>query len=208
LSSTKQKLNTSSSKETEIVGADDFMLAICWTRYFIEAQGYQVQDNTILFQDNKTAILVEKNGKASSSKGMKHINIQYFFTTDQVKVGNVSLVWCPSGDMISDFMTKPLQGALFRKFQDQMMGVVPAQDPSPGKPKPGNGELDTHKVQPRKGKTVKGSLVLLEKERHHRSVLGVVSKWTKDGRSKLGPQSEKLSCSRALSLSSHFYQLF
>jgi hypothetical protein len=65
VSLTKQKLNTQSSTESEIVGADDFMTAICWTQYFMEAQGYQVQDN-ILFQDNKSAILLEKNGKASS----------------------------------------------------------------------------------------------------------------------------------------------
>jgi hypothetical protein len=60
VSSTKQKLNTQSSTESEIVGADDFMLAICWTQYFMEAQRYQVQDN-ILFQDNKSTILLEKN---------------------------------------------------------------------------------------------------------------------------------------------------
>jgi hypothetical protein len=185
VSSTKQKLNTRSSTETEIVGADDFMPAICWTRYFMEAQGYQVQDN-VLFQDNKSAILLEKNGKASSSKRTKHINIRYFFITDRVKQGDVSLVWCPTGDMIGDFMTKPLQGALFRKFRDQIMGVIPARDPGPGKPKPGNGELDTHKIKPRKGKPTKESLVRslvpLGKGRHHRSVLGVVSKRTKDSR--------------------------
>ena len=173
VSSTKQKLNTRSSTETEIVGADDFMPAICWTRYFMEAQGYQVEDN-ILFQDNKSAILLEKNGKASSSKRTKHINIRYFFITDRVKNGDVSLVWCPTGDMIGDFMTKPLQGALFRKFRDQIMGVIPAQDPGPGKPKP------------RKGKVGKSSLVPLKEERHHRSVLGAVSKRSKDGRLKVG----------------------
>ena len=86
--------------------------------------------------------------------------------------------------MIGDFMTKPLQGALFRKFRDQIMGVIPARDPGPGKPKPVSGELDTTKRKPRKGKTTKGSLVPLEKERHHRSVLGEVSKWMKDGHSK------------------------
>jgi hypothetical protein len=62
------------------------------------------------------------------------------------------------------------------------MGVIPAQDPGPGKPKPEKGELDTHnKVKPMRGKTEKGSLVPLEKERHHRSVLGGFSKQTKDG---------------------------
>jgi hypothetical protein len=121
VSSTKQKRNTRSSTETEIVGADDFMPAICWTRYFMEAQGYQVKDN-FLFQDNKSAILLEKNGKASSSKHTKHINIRYFFITDRVNKGDVSSVWCPTGDMIGDYMTKPLQqGALFRKFRDQIM---------------------------------------------------------------------------------------
>ncbi len=146
VSSTKQKLNTRSSTESEIVGADDFMPAICWTRYFMEAQGYQVQDN-ILFQDIKSAILLEKNGKASSSKRTKHVNIWYFFITNHVDKGDVSLVWCPTGDMIRDFMTKPLQGALFRKFRDQIMGVVPAQDPVPGKAKTKIDELYSHSEQ-------------------------------------------------------------
>ena len=42
VSSTKQKLNNRSSTETELVGADDFMLEICWTRYFLKAQGYRI----------------------------------------------------------------------------------------------------------------------------------------------------------------------
>jgi hypothetical protein len=84
VSSTKQKLNTRSSTETEIVGADDFMPAICWTRYFMKAQGYCVKDN-VLIQDNKSSILLEKNGKASSSKRTKHINIRYFFITERRK---------------------------------------------------------------------------------------------------------------------------
>jgi hypothetical protein len=122
----------------------------------MEAQGYQVQDN-ILFQDNKSAILLEKNGKASSSKRTKHINIRYFFITDCINKGNVSLVWCPTGDMIGDFMTKPLQGALFQKFRDQIMGVVPAQDPGPGKAITKIDELNTHTVKPMKGNELKPS---------------------------------------------------
>jgi hypothetical protein len=43
----------------------------------MEAQGYQIKDN-VLFQDNNSAILLEKNGKASSSKRTKHINIWFF----------------------------------------------------------------------------------------------------------------------------------
>jgi hypothetical protein len=64
------------------VGVDEFMPAICWTRSFLKAQGYDVQDN-ISFKDNKISILLEKNGKASSSKRTKHINIQFSFITDR-----------------------------------------------------------------------------------------------------------------------------
>jgi hypothetical protein len=138
LSSTKHNLNTRSSTETEIVGADNFMPAICWTRSFMKAQGYGVKDN-VLFQDNKSSIIFEKNGKASSSMRTKHINIQYFFITDRVKK-EVSVVWCPTGDMIGDFATNPLQGTLFRKFRDQIMGVVSAQNPGTGKTDSGVGK--------------------------------------------------------------------
>jgi hypothetical protein len=81
VSSTNQKLNTRRSTETEIVGADDFMPTICWTRYFMKAQGCGVKDS-VLLQDNKSSILLENNGKASSSKRTKQINIHYFFITD------------------------------------------------------------------------------------------------------------------------------
>ena len=74
---TKQKLNTRSLTKSEVVGVDDFMPAILWSRNFLEAQGYQVNEN-IIYQDNQSAMLLERNGKASSGKRTKHINIRYF----------------------------------------------------------------------------------------------------------------------------------
>jgi hypothetical protein len=136
VSSTKQKLNTRSSTETELVGVDDCMPAILWTRYFLDSQGYGVREN-IVFQDNKSAILMEKNGKASSSKRTKHINIRYYFVTDRISKQDLTVEWCPTGDMIGDYMTKPNQGALFTKFRDQIMGVTRARDPGLGKVKKG-----------------------------------------------------------------------
>jgi hypothetical protein len=171
VSSTKQKLNTRSSTETELVGADEFMPAICWTRYFMQEQGYQVLDN-VLYQDNKSAILMEKNGKASSSKRTKHINVRYFFITDRIQKGEVSVAWCPTGDMIGDFMTKPLQGALFKKFRDQIMGVIPAQEPGPGRAKPISGKQDSKMMIQMKTKQQKIKIGLAPNRWRHRSVLG------------------------------------
>ena len=105
VTSTKQKLNTRSSTESEIVGVDDCMPAVLWTRYFLEAQGYAVREN-IVYQDNQSAILMEKNGKASSSKRTKHINIRYYFVTDRIQKKDLTVEWCPTGDMIGDYMSQ------------------------------------------------------------------------------------------------------
>jgi hypothetical protein len=91
VSCTKQNFNTRSSTETEIVGADDFMPEICWTWYFTKAQGYGVKDN-VLFQDNKSSILLENNGNASSSSHTKHNNIWYFFISYRVNKEELSMV--------------------------------------------------------------------------------------------------------------------
>ena len=56
----------------------------------MEAQGYKVRDN-VLYQEIKSSILLEKNGKASSGKRTKHINIRYFFITDRIAKGEVSV---------------------------------------------------------------------------------------------------------------------
>ena len=54
----------------------------------LEAQGIEVRRN-ILYQDNKSAILLENNGKKmSSSKRTRAMNIHYFFVTDQISKGN------------------------------------------------------------------------------------------------------------------------
>jgi hypothetical protein len=84
--SRKQKLNTRSSTEAELVGADDAATLILWTKLFLEEQGYDVKKN-ILYQDNKSTILLETNGKRSSSKRTHALNIQYFFLNDQVEKG-------------------------------------------------------------------------------------------------------------------------
>ena len=119
--SSKQKLNTRSSTESELVGDDDAAHKILWTKLFMEAQGHAIKEN-ILKQDNKSTILLLENGKKSSSKRTRAINIRYFFLTDQIEKGNLSVEYCPTGEMWADFMSKPLTGKLFKKFRKLIMG--------------------------------------------------------------------------------------
>ena len=121
-SSTKHKINTRSTTESELVGVDGMMSSILWTRYFLNHQGYKVNDN-IIFQDNKSSMLLERNGKALRGKRTKHINVRYFFITDQISKGEVQVEWSPTKDMVADSLTKPLQGASFKRFRDLIMGV-------------------------------------------------------------------------------------
>jgi hypothetical protein len=119
----KQKLNTKSSTEAELVGIGDVLPQALWTKHFIEAQDYGV--STILNQDNQGTIKLSKNGKASSGKGTRHINIRYFFITNRIARKEVGIQFCPTKEMVADYFIKPLQGELFYKFRDQIMGVVP-----------------------------------------------------------------------------------
>ncbi|CAJ1936841.1 unnamed protein product [Cylindrotheca closterium] len=121
VTSKKQKLNSRSSTEAELIAVDNVVMMILWTKLFMEWQGYPIEKN-ILYQDNKSAILLEENGCKSAGKRSQAINIRYFFITDQVEKGNVKIKYCPTDDMIADFMTKPLQGEKFCKFRDLILG--------------------------------------------------------------------------------------
>jgi len=75
--STKQKLNTKSSTEAELVGATDYLPNTIWARMFLDAQGYHIIEN-VFFQDNQSAMKLEKNGRASCGQKSRHIDIRFF----------------------------------------------------------------------------------------------------------------------------------
>jgi hypothetical protein len=78
------RLNVRSLTEGEIVLVDDCLSLILWGCEFMISQGYGCNRNIIL-QDNKSSILLENNGKASSGKRMRRMNICFFNITDWVE---------------------------------------------------------------------------------------------------------------------------
>ena len=130
--STKQKLNTTSSTEAELVGESDGLLFNLWAAYFITAQGsgvsgYKFGKRNILYQDNESCIKLASNGKASSGKRIRHINIRYFAITDRVKNKEIEIHYCPTKEMLGDFYTKPLQRSLYVKFRNIILGITEAE---------------------------------------------------------------------------------
>ena len=82
--SSKQKSNSDSSTEPELIGVHDCLPQMLWMNYFLEAKGHKVNDS-VVHQDNKSMIFPEKNGKLSSSKRTKCVDIQHFLVTDEIK---------------------------------------------------------------------------------------------------------------------------
>ena len=76
----------------------------------------------MVYQDNTSSILLERNGRSSSTKRMKHMDIRYFYVTEQVGRKVIHVTHCPTEEMVGDFFTKPLQGSLFLKMRNYIMG--------------------------------------------------------------------------------------
>ena len=122
--SSKQKLNVKSSTEAELVGNSEYLPYNLWLLNFMSMQGYTIKNN-VLYQDNQSTILMLKNGRNSCTGNSRHIHIRYFFVKDRVDKKEVKIEYCPSLDMLADFFTKPLQGKLFLKFKEVLMGHKP-----------------------------------------------------------------------------------
>jgi hypothetical protein len=112
--SSKQKITTKSSTESELVAISDVIRQVLWLRNFLEAQGY-VLPPVKLFEDNLSTIALIKSGKSNSSR-TRHI-------ADKVLSKEVEVEYMPTDSMLADILTKPLQGSLFKKFRDLLLNV-------------------------------------------------------------------------------------
>ena len=91
------------------------MTIILWTNYFFHAKGY-INSNTVLYQDNKSVILLKKNENISINKITKCINNHFYFIADRINNEELSVKYFPNEEMLRDLLTKPLKGKLFLKF--------------------------------------------------------------------------------------------
>ena len=70
-----------------------------------------------------SSMLLENNGKGSSSKRTKHMAVRYFFVTDRINAKEVRAEYCPTDMMIADYFTKALQGKQFRLLRDHILNI-------------------------------------------------------------------------------------
>jgi len=89
--SLKQKVNSRSSTEAELIGIDDVVTKILWTRKFLQNQGLIVKHN-IVFRDNTSAMKLEENGRMSAGKRTRRFDIK----SDLVKRKELEIKYCPT----------------------------------------------------------------------------------------------------------------
>ena len=120
--STMQKTNATSSCHSELIALSKGLNQSLWICSFLEAQGYPRMPVTV-YQDNLSTIKLVENGR-SNSELTRHIAIGYFWVHDLIKRDLIMLKYCSTDNMIADYFTKPLQGSLFIKLRDLIMGKV------------------------------------------------------------------------------------
>ena len=113
-----QKTATKSSTEAEIVAVADGMTIPLWLRDF---QGYK-KTPVRLEQDNMSCIALLQKGE-STAAASKYIDVKRFWISDYIKRGEVVVEYVPTLEMTADYFTKPLQGSLFDKLRNRIMGV-------------------------------------------------------------------------------------
>ena len=82
-------------------------------------QGYDL--TTLIKEDNRSTILLMKNGRLSAGKRTKHLDIRYFYVRDLTERGIVQVEHCTTDEMVADFCTNPIQGRKFQVFRDMIL---------------------------------------------------------------------------------------
>ena len=62
---------------------------------FIKSQGFTIK-NSVFYQDNLCALLLEQNMMESRSSKTKHISVRCYFIKDRIAAGNIVATHCPT----------------------------------------------------------------------------------------------------------------
>ena len=84
--------------------------------------GYAVGPARIA-QDNQASMALIRNGRSNSAR-TRHIAIRHFFIADRVASGEVAVYYLPTGEMVSDTLTKALMGGPFIHARGELLNWV------------------------------------------------------------------------------------
>ena len=109
-----------STTEAEYMAASHAAREAAWFRNLLTEMKIDISTPTVVFEDNQSTIKLTEN--PVNHARTKHIDVQHHFIREQVEGGKIKTIYCPTEEMISDALTKPLAAEAFRN-QVFAMGV-------------------------------------------------------------------------------------
>ncbi|CAA7268571.1 unnamed protein product [Cyclocybe aegerita] len=116
-----QEIISLSTTESEYVAATQATKEALWLRSLVSELCAIDLDTTTLFSDNQSAIALTKDHQYHART--KHIEIWFHFICWIVEKGSIRLVYCPTGEMVADTLTKALPSAKVKHFASEL-GLV------------------------------------------------------------------------------------
>ena len=104
--SRKQDSVALSTAEAEYIALSSAAQETVWIRRLVTELGMEPEGPTTLMEDNQSAIAMAKNPQFHGRA--KHIDIRHHFIREKVNGREIQLVYCPTGDMVADMLTKGL----------------------------------------------------------------------------------------------------
>ena len=120
--SKKQTCVALSTAEAEYVALSAAVQESLWLKQLLYELTGTAQSSVTIFEDNQSAIAMTRNPQFHGRS--KHIDIKYHFVREHVDSNDVTLHYCPTGDMTADMLTKGLSRESFQKLRD-MAGLTP-----------------------------------------------------------------------------------
>ena len=125
--SSKIKMITRSSSESELCGAEEAATYAVWYKLLLLDIGVRVDDRIPLYQDNKSTIIMAVQG--GSFQRTKHLIGRQSYIKERIEAGDIVLKYRPTKVMEADILTKPLPRSTLQKLKEllciQVVAFVP-----------------------------------------------------------------------------------
>ena len=119
--SKKLPLITLSSTESEYVALCEAAKDMIWLRRLLCDLGWLQDQPNIIYQDNMSTIQQVQGHR--SHNATKHINPKYHFTGQQIENEAITLMYCPTKEMIADVLTKALPAIDHIKLSKRLLNM-------------------------------------------------------------------------------------
>ena len=117
-STKRQEIVSLLTTKSEYVAATHATKEALWLRLLIGQIFGAFTDATTLFSDNQSAIALSKDHQYHAHS--KHIDVCFHFIRWIVEDGKIRLIYCPTGEMVADTLTKALPSPKVKHFAAEL----------------------------------------------------------------------------------------